>query len=317
MAEPERISKTNDIKIVVVCGPTGSEKSTLSLRLAQKYQAEIISADSRQIYQPIKIGTDRLSVEDQQGVTHHLMGSCELTERFTAIRFVERAGEIINQLEGQNRNVIICGGTGLYLRALIDGIFEVPEEDMDYRQRLIALAAEHGPSHIHRMLAEVDPTEAEAIHSHNMIKVIRALEIYYLTGKSKTELKKTTKPINDNFKFLQIVLLPNRNQLYKKIDDRVDLMIAHGLLDEVREIYRLPIGEALRDKKIVGYSEIIDHLDGAISLDRAIELIKQNSRRYAKRQFTWFRSVRNITQIERFGSEAFEEADQIIEQFWS
>lgn len=318
LEEPDREVAPHlpEIKIVVICGPTGSGKSSLAIQLAPKYNAEIISADSKQIYKPIKIGTARLSAEEKQGITHHLMGCCDLGERFTAFDFVKRAGEIINHLNRQGKRVIICGGTGLYLRALIEGIFEVPDEDMDYRNRLIALAAEKGPSHIHRMLAEVDPDEAATIHPHNMIKTIRALEIYYLTGKTKSGLKLTTKPTNDNFKFLQIILFPDRNLLYKKIDKRVDQMIATGLPEETRSIYDSPIGQALKEKKIVGYAEIIEHIENEISLERAIELIKQNSRRYAKRQITWFKAVGNQSPIIGFGADAFEPARQIIEQFW-
>lgn len=318
LEEPEQRLPIPDIKIVVICGPTGSGKSCLAINLAKKYNAEIISADSKQIYKPIKIGTARLSEEEQQGVAHYLMGCCELTDRFTAFDFVELAGAEIIRLEGQKKRAIICGGTGLYLRALTEGVFEVQGEDMDYRNRMIALAAEKGPSHIHQMLVKVDPVEAKSIHPHNMIKVIRALEICYLTGKTKTELKSTTRPVYDNFKFLQIVLLPNRQQLYKKIDDRVDEMIVGGLIEETREIYKSSLGQALKEKKIVGYSELIEHFEGEITLDRAVELIKQNSRRYAKRQFTWFKAARDLMPpIQEFGPEAFEAADQIIEQFWN
>ncbi|MCK5126473.1 MAG: tRNA (adenosine(37)-N6)-dimethylallyltransferase MiaA [candidate division Zixibacteria bacterium] len=304
------------IRIAIISGPTASGKSSLALAIAQEFNAEIISADSRQIYRQLKIGTDRLSENEWQGVPHHLMGSHDLSDKFTAFGFVDAAEIAVTEARKNGKHIIICGGTGMYIRAFADGIFEMPDGDTSYRSELLDLASKKGPKFIHEMLMEVDPEEASKVHFNNMIRVIRALEIYNLTGKPKSEIVKNTAPRDKNYIFKQVILTPPRDILYKRIEARVDEMFVQGLVEEVKLVYNSEYGKALHKKKIVGYSEIIEYLDGHCTLEEAKLLVKQNTRRYAKRQFTWFRNVKNADFITAFGSESIETGKGLFHKFW-
>jgi tRNA dimethylallyltransferase len=287
--------------VFIIAGPTCSGKSGLALEIAREFNAEIISADSRQIYRQLKIGTARLEPDQWQGVPHHLMGSIDLGERFTAFDFVREARKIITTLHESGKEALICGGTGLYLRALTEGIFEIPDDDLSYREELIDLATRKGPGHIYRMLEEVDPEEARKIHPQNQPRVIRALEIHHITGKTKTELMKseTQRPLPYHWE--QILLLPDRSLLYEKIDRRVDKMIEKGLVREAQNVFNSSFGNALRQARVVGYQELVDCFEGRLDLAEAIELIKRNTRRFAKRQYTWFRAVSGANRLSGFG----------------
>ncbi len=313
--EPDRPGQK--IRILVISGPTCSGKSSLAIAIAREFNADIISADSRQIFRQLKIGTDRLDEDQWDGVPHYLAGAVDLGQRFTVFDFVSKAEAIIKQVHARGKRVIICGGTGLYIRALIDGIFEIPEDDLSYRRELLDLAAKEGHACIHNMLKAVDPEEAAAIHPHNVVKAIRALEIYHITGRAKSELAKETKPKNKDLEFLHIILLPDRDKLYKLIEDRVDRMIEAGLVDEAEAVFKSSLGEALLQSRILGYSEIIDFFKGRSSLPEGINMIKQNSRRYAKRQYTWFRGVKKARKIYRFGLESTDICRELAETFWA
>lgn len=303
------------IPVVLICGPTASGKSSLAIDMALEIDADIISADSRQIYRALQIGTARLTEKEMKGIPHYLSGNIELGQRYTVFDYMRDAQRLIREIDARGRRVIVCGGTGLYLRALIDGIFEIPEDDFSYRQELIDLAAQHGPTYIYQRLLEVDPEEAVKIHPNNLVKVIRALEIYHITGKPKSYWAGTQTAPSRDFKFLYMILLPDRVELYKRIDARVDEMIGRGLLDEARGIYDSSDREALRQCKIVGYSELIDSFDGQFPIESAIELIKQNTRRFAKRQYTWFRGVGQAETMEAFGREAAPRCRELILEF--
>ena len=305
------------IKIIVIFGPTCSGKSSLALSLAHQFDCEIISADSRQIYRQLKIGTDRLDENQWQGIAHHLMGSHDLDYRFTAFDFVDIAERAIREASARGRHVIICGGTGLYIRALVQGIYELPDGDVSYRNELLDLAASKGPKFIHDMLVKVDPEEAAQVHYNNMIRVIRALEIYNLTGRPKSKILKDTAPRNDDFVFLQINLNPPRDELYNLIDARVDKMFEDGLLQEAEAVWESTHREALKDRRIVGYSELIEYFEDRISLEEAKNLTKQNTRRYAKRQYTWLKGVKQAEVISGFGKDALAPCLKLAGSFWS
>jgi tRNA dimethylallyltransferase len=292
------------IPVIVISGPTASGKSSLAIEIALEIGAEVISADSRQVYRALKIGTARLSEEGMKGVPHHLSGFIELGQRYTVFDYMRDAQRLTREITARGRRVIVCGGTGLYLRALIDGIFEIPEDELSYRQELIDLAARRGPTFIHAMLSEVDPEEAAKVHPNNLVKVIRALEIFRITGRPKSHWAETQTFPPPDFKFLHLTLLPERKELYKRIDARVEEMIGKGLLEEAKAINDSPDREALRQCKIVGYSELIDYFQGRFPIETARVLIKQNSRRFAKRQYTWFRGMKRAEVVEAFGEEA-------------
>ena len=314
---PDRESPVSGIPVVIICGPTCSGKSSLAINLARKFNAEIISADSRQIYHRLKIGTDRLDEDQWQGIRHHLMGMVDLNQRFTVFDFVQLAQDAILEIHNRGKRVIICGGTGLYLRALTDGIYELPEEDMDYRSELLDLAARYGIDYLHTMLTEVDPEAAAELHPHNTVRVIRALEINHLTGMRKDELNHLPTTRDSRFRFLQIALMPSREELYRRIEERVDQMTEQGLLKEVQAIFESPEGKDLQERKIIGYREIISFIRGELTWNEAVVAIKQNTRRYAKRQFTWFRALREAKIIEEFGNHAFENCIKLMEPFWA
>jgi len=301
--------------VIIISGPTASGKSFLAIELAKLFSGEIISADSRQIFRQLKIGTDRLDENEWQGIPHYFMGSHDLGERFTAFDFARGSERLIGEIHGKNNLPVVCGGTGLYIRALVDGIFEIPEDDMSYRQELLDIATRQGPKFIFDMLSKIDPEEASRIHPQNMIKVIRALEIHHITGIPKSELMRKGESPKNDYRYLHIILLPDREQVYKRIEARVDQMIELGLVDEARRVFGATFSEALRQSKIVGYSELIDHFEDRISLAEAIRLIKQNTRRYAKRQYTWFRAVKRAKKVPYFGREAVEMAQSLVREF--
>lgn len=315
--EPDRESFPGKIPIVIISGPTCSGKSSLALKLARRYESEIVSADSRQIYRQLKIGTDRLDEREWQGIRHHLMGSVDLDQRFTVFDFVRQAQTAIDDAYRRKTRIIVCGGTGLYLRALTDGIFELPDEDLKYRNELLEIVAKHGVDYLHRMLEEVDPEAAGDLHPHNLVRVIRALEIYHLTGLKKRELTELPSTKNERYRFLHIVLLPDRSVLYQRIEKRVLEMVERGLFEEAEAVYQSDYREALRQRKVVGYNELLRHFDGELSRSEAVNLIMQNTRRYAKRQFTWFRAVKTAKFLEYFGNEAEKDCIKLVEPFWT
>lgn len=313
---PEGAQSAGAIPIAVIGGPTCSGKSALAIDLARHFGGEIISADSRQIYRQLKIGTDRLDENQWQGVRHHLTGMVNLGERFTVFDFVRQAQEIACELYAAGKKIIICGGTGLYLRALIEGIYELPDEDMTLRGELLDLAAGKGAEHIYAMLQKADPEAAAEIHPHNLVRIIRALEIHHLTGMTRTQLKSLPDTRNDRFRYMQIILLPERAELYHRIEDRVDRMMAEGLIEEARRLYDSPFRNSLQSAKVVGYAELIRFFEGALTEADADRLIKQNTRRFAKRQYTWFRAVKNARVIKMFGETASEECFRLLRFFW-
>jgi tRNA dimethylallyltransferase len=276
--------------IPVICGPTASGKTSLALEIAQTFPIEVVSADSRQIIRRLDIGTAKPTPEERTTVVFHLIDLIEPGDRYSAYRFIEDSHNAIEGILARQHIPLVVGGTGLYLRALTDGVVEIQEEDQTVRQKLEQEMQELGPEKMHRRLAEIDPLEARRIHPNNRVRVIRALEIYYLTGKSKSELAATGAYRKSEHDFSLYCLLPPRQALYHAIDARVDRMMATGWLEEVRQLCQEGARERVRRASIIGYMEILDYLEGRTSPAEAASRIKQNTRRYAKRQITWFRN---------------------------
>jgi len=297
------------IIIPIICGPTGSGKTSIALQLARDFTIEIVSADSRQIFRKLDIGTAKPTRQEQESVPFHLIDIIEPGEKYTAFKFIEDAEKAISLILSRNKLPVIVGGSGLYLKALTDGIMEIENESSEIRTELERELAEIGIEQMYRQLCEIDPNEAEKFHPHNKVRILRALEIYRLTGRPKSELVKSSDYKKSSFKFKHYCLLPDRQELYKRIEDRVEKMISDGLLDELQRLSALNFKEPVHRINVIGYSELIRHLDGELSKDEAIDLIKQNSRRYAKRQYTWFRN-----QIE---GEFFVDSQSLIAQFKS
>jgi tRNA dimethylallyltransferase len=283
--------------VPILTGPTGAGKTGVALRLLEQYpDTDVISADSRQIYKVLRIGTDKPPPEILDKYNFHLVDFVQPGERYTAFDFVNDTEKIIESALVGGKLPLVCGGTGLYIRSLVEGIVEI-EDDLNIRQKLEKDTIEKGPKYLFEKLQEIDPDEANRIHPHNIKKIIRALEIYYITGKLKSDLIDVSRS-EKKYDFEIICLMPPRDKLYDRINRRVDQMISDGLVDEVKGIYGDGLKEIVEGINVIGYAEMIKYIDGEIDINTAVNLIKQNSRRFAKRQITWFRGMDKIKYIE-------------------
>ncbi|MBR4308634.1 MAG: tRNA (adenosine(37)-N6)-dimethylallyltransferase MiaA [Oscillospiraceae bacterium] len=277
-------------KLIAIVGPTASGKTRLSVELAKKYDGEILSFDSMQVYKGMDIGTAKPSMEEQQGVIHHMFDVAEPWEDFSVSRFVEQADPIVEDLLARDKTVILVGGTGLYVDALIRGTEFAPYPDTGLREELTRIADEQGIEVIVERLRQVDPESAERIHPSNRKRVIRALEIYLESGKTMTQHDAESRAKPPKYTPLWIGLdYVNREALYHRIDRRVDVMMEQGLVQEVRDLLEKGLPPTATALQAIGYKEILAHFRGECSLEEAKELIQRSSRRYAKRQRTWFR----------------------------
>jgi tRNA dimethylallyltransferase len=305
----------NEKNVVVIVGPTCSGKSNLAIKLALKLNTEIISADSRQFYKYLNIGTAKPKKEDLTKVNHHLIDFLEPDDEYNVSKFEAEAEEIIISLFNDNKIPIVAGGSGLYIKALIDGIFSAADKDEEYRNGLNLKRKEFGDEFLYEELKKVDPVSAAKMLPQNWKRVLRALEVYHTTGKPIWQHHQRQQE-KSKFTFHQFGLMWNREVLYANINKRVEKMIEAGLVAEVQKICTLGYGKHLNSLNSVGYKEIIEYLEGNISLDRSIELIKRNTRHYAKRQLTWFRKDERINW---FNINCFDELENIeknIEQFF-
>ena len=283
--------------VLIIVGPTASGKSRLALCIAGMCQAEIVSADSRQIYKYMTIGTDKPSIEIQKQVPHHCIDIAEPTVYFSAGEYAKMARPIVADILSRKKLPIVVGGSGLYIQCLVDGVFEENHRDPDIRDRLKKMAKSEGLKVLYQRLCAVDPEAAQRIHANDEKRIIRALEVYELTGKPISQIQKeSTKPANFHPAFWGLQW--PRNLLYERINARVDHMIESGLVDEVRELQKSGFYRKHNAMDSVGYKEIFDYLDGLITLEEAVDLIKKNTRRFAKKQMTWFRRESRIQWID-------------------
>ncbi len=282
-------------KIIAVCGPTASGKTRLSLDLAEVFDAEIISCDSMQIYRGMDIGTAKATNEEQKRVKHHLIDIADPGENYSTESYRCDAMAAVSDIQNRGKNIIFVGGTGLYLDTLMRGESkDVPPADKEYREKI--LSEIHGQEDVHALwqrLAEVDSESALQIHENNIRRVIRAIEIYEKTGKTKSYFDKLSLKSSASLDIKVAALCFNkRDILYERINKRVDEMLSSGLIDEVRGLYESgKLKEGTTAAQAIGYKELISYVKGECSLEHAEELIKLSSRRYAKRQETWFRHV--------------------------
>ncbi len=274
-------------KVIVIAGPTCSGKTGLSLLLAERLGTEIISADSRQIYRLLDIGTAKPDKSDLKKTKHHFIDILEPDENYNASLFETDALKVIDNIAGRGLTPVAAGGSGLYIKALVDGIFDAVGTDEEYRLELAELRKNYGNERLYKMLKDVDPEGAGSMLPQNWKRVMRALEVYHLTGRTIGEHHSDHKrelPI----KFSVYGLRWERERLYKNIEARVDKMMTEGLVEETKSLLDKGYSESLNSLNTVGYKEIIAYLKGDFDLNRATELIKRNTRRFAKRQFTWF-----------------------------
>jgi tRNA dimethylallyltransferase len=280
-------------KLLVIIGPTAVGKTNLSIEMAKRYDGEIISGDSMQIYRGMDIGTAKITEEEMQGIPHHLIDIKEPEESFSVAEFQLLVRAKINEIAKRGKLPIIVGGTGLYIQSVIyDYQFSDVPGDEAFRLKLEERAKQIGNEALYKELQAVDPESAAQIHPNNVRRVIRALEIFHLTGKTMQDFQRKQQP-DLLYDTALVGLSMEREKLYDRINQRVDIMVEQGLLEEVKSLYNQGLRNC-QSIQAIGYKEIYDYLDGSVPWEEAVEQLKQNSRRYAKRQLTWFRNKMDV-----------------------
>lgn len=286
--------------LIILTGPTASGKTTLSVALAKRIGGEIISADSMQVYRHMDVGSAKVTKEEMEGIPHYLIDVLDPEDSFDVVRFQEMAKEAMGRIRDHGHIPIVAGGTGFYIQALLNDIdFTENDGDMEYRHELELLAENEGPKVLHALLRRVDPESADTIHANNTKRVIRALEFYKKTGKKISEHNQEERKKSSPYLFAYYVLNMDRSLLYERIDRRVDLMMENGLIDEVRRLKDRGCTRNMVSMQGLGYKEILDHLNGEISLEEAVYILKRDTRHFAKRQLTWFKREKEVTWIDQ------------------
>jgi tRNA dimethylallyltransferase len=289
--------------LIAILGPTASGKSGLALRLALAFRGEIVNCDSVQVYRCLDIGTSKVRPAERQGVPHYLLDILEPDQWFTAGDYLITGRRILEEIRGRGGLPIVVGGTGFYLRALLKGLFDGPSRSQPLRQRLVRSAEAKGKNHLHRMLQRLDPLSAGRIAAADLPKIIRALEVFFLTSKPISQHFKAGRETLRGFEVLKIGLDPPRNRLYSAIDSRVDQMFSAGLVDEVQSILAHGFSGESKSLQSLGYGQVQKYLRGETTLQEAIAETKQGTRRYAKRQMTWFRKEDDVIWFHGFGTD--------------
>ena len=286
--------------LIIIGGPTASGKSALAVSLARRIGGEVISADSMQIYKGMDIGTAKTTAEEMQGIPHHLIDELEPDEPYNVVLFKEKADRAAAGILERGRIPIAAGGTGFYIQALLRDIRFTPvQTDEAYRDKLWEISKEtDGPARLHRLLQERDPESARQIHENNVKRVIRALEFYRQTGQRISEHNKVESLRPSPYNYAYFVLTMKRDELYRRIEERVDAMMADGLEEEVRRLKEAGYGPGLVSMQGIGYKEMLEYLDGRITLQEAVCRIKTDTRHFAKRQLTWFGREKDIEWID-------------------
>lgn len=285
--------------LVVLTGPTAVGKTAVSVEFAKAVRGEIISADSMQVYRGMDIGSAKIKREEMNGIPHHLLDILEPEETFNVMLFQRLAKQKIEEIYSRGHIPILTGGTGFYIQSVLYDIAFTEETDNSVRNRLEREAAERGPGYLHEKLGKVDPVIAENIHANNVKRVIRALEFYELNGYPISQHNETERRKNSPYLFRYYVLDEPREALYQRIEKRVDLMLEEGLVAEVEALRARGCTRELVSMQGLGYKEILDYLAGICSLEEAVDMIKKETRHFAKRQLTWFRREKEVTWVEK------------------
>lgn len=291
-------------RLIVILGPTASGKSALGIWLAERLGGEILVCDSTQVYRHFDIGTAKVPPAEQRGIRHHLVDLVEPDAVFTAGEYRRRAVEILDDLRRRAKLPILTAGTGLYLRALLEGLADAPTRSEELRDRLRQRSRARGPEHLHRVLARIDREAASRIAPRDAQKVIRAIEIRILARRPVGEIHRGGRCALEGYEVRKIGLLPSRPALYARIDSRVTSMIEGGWVDEVRSLLARGLPASAKPFQFIGYSQLREHLEGRLSLDAAVKQIQQSTRQFAKRQITWFRKEPNVYWLAGFGDES-------------
>lgn len=287
--------------LIILTGPTAVGKTALSIKLAKAVNGEIISADSMQVYKGMDIGSAKIMPEEMDGVKHHLIDVLEPSEEFNIVKFQELSKQALEEIYAQGKVPIIAGGTGFYIQSVLYDIdFETNENNREYRTWLEAIAMKEGGVQIlYAMLKEKDPKSANIIHENNVKRVIRALEFFEETGTPISEHNEEQREKESPYNFCYFVLNDDREKLYSNIDRRVDIMFETGLVEEVKKLHFKGYTKNMVSMQGLGYKEVLDYLNGEISLERAAYLIKRDTRHFAKRQLTWFRREKTVTWVDK------------------
>lgn len=286
--------------LLILTGPTAVGKTALSIRLAKAVDGEIVSADSMQVYRGMDIGSAKIRPEETEGIPHHLIDVLDPEEEFHVVRFQQMAEEAIQEIHAKGKIPILTGGTGFYIQSVLYGIdFTEQEEDPEFRKRMEKFAEEKGAEALHEKLRDVDPASAEKIHPNNIRRTIRALEFYEKTGVPISEHNRKEAQKESPYSFCYFVLTDDRQKIYGQIERRVDRMIEDGLIDEVKRLREQGCTKEMVSMQGLGYRQILSWLDGEISYEEAVRLIKRDTRRFAKRQLTWFRRERDVIWVDR------------------
>lgn len=299
--------------LVILTGPTAVGKTELSVALAKAIGGEIISADSMQVYRHMDIGSAKVTREEMAGVPHHLIDVLEPTEEFNVVMFQRMAAQAVEEICSRGHIPVLVGGTGFYIQALLYDIdFTENDEDTALRHSLEELAGREGPEALYERLRQVDPESCESIHAHNVKRVIRAIEFYEKTGKKISAHNQEQRQNVSPYRFAYFVLNDDRETVYRRINARVDLMMEKGLVEEVRALRAMGCRRGMVSMQGLGYKEILSYLEGEISLEEAVSLIKRDTRHFAKRQITWFKREKEVIWVEKT---AFDHSSQKILQF--
>lgn len=298
--------------LYVLAGPTGIGKSKLAMALASRHNGEIISADSRQIYKYLDIGTAKPKAEERALVPHHLIDICLPSEIVSAGRFMNLSREVMKDIWRRGKKAFLVGGTGLYIRAAISGIFEGPGKNEEIRRELEEEAETFGSEFLYERLKKIDAKAASGLHPHDGRRIIRALEVFLSSGKKMSDWQKEVS--SPCFTSVIVGLFQEREDLYEKIESRIDVMLSQGLVEEAKGLIAKGFEESFAVKESIGYQEIKEYLNGRLSLEDSVKLLKQNSRRFAKRQMTWFRGEKGVKWVEVKKGESEEELIAKIEE---
>ncbi|KOF56870.1 MULTISPECIES: tRNA (adenosine(37)-N6)-dimethylallyltransferase MiaA [Clostridium] len=299
-------------KLLIIAGPTAVGKTDISIKLAKELNGEIISADSMQIYKYMDIGSAKISTDEMQGIRHHLINIKDPSEEFSVAEFKDKATIAIDDIVERGKYPIIAGGTGLYINSIICNYeFTGTYKDDDYRNYLKNLADENGKDYVHELLKNIDRESYEKLYPNDLKRVIRALEVYKVTKRTISELNKGVNLYDISYDINYYVLNMNRDKLYERINKRVDKMLSHGLIDEVVKLKNMGYNSDMQSMKGIGYKEVLYYLDGKLSFDEAVDLIKKGSRHYAKRQLTWFRKDKRAKWINK---DLYKDDSEIVNQ---
>lgn len=307
-------SDENPLSLVVICGPTAVGKTALSLKLAKHFSAEIVSADSRQIYRLMDIGTAKPTAEEQQCAKHHLLDVAWPDEKFHAAKYVELAEAAIADIRSRSKRPFLVGGTGLYIKAVTEGLLDAPGADPGLRKELHDRADVEGSAVLHAELSHVDPESAKRLHPNDLIRIVRALEVYHQSGRSLSELQDEHGFRGEKFRTIKLGLECDRELLYERINHRAELMFEQGLLEEAEHLLKAGYNPELKILRTIGYRQAFAYLRQEMSREEALEDLKRSTRRYAKQQLTWFRKDKSIIWLE--SSDDFVTIQKLIENFY-